>query len=79
MKMICVSNSWKINYKQAFDITINYFEPTLKGQISKNKINGEFFIKIVGENLENFFDTCWYVSYIGKDGTLLACIIKLRD
>ena len=78
MKMICVSNSWKINYKQAFDIAIGCFEPILKCQVQKNKVNGEFFVKIVGENLENIFDICWYVGYVGQDDTVLACIINVN-
>ncbi len=76
MKLPCVSNNWRVSYKQAFDIAISHFEPTLRSQIVKNKINGEFFIKIVGDNVGDIFDICWYVSYLGKDGTVLACIIN---
>ena len=76
-KMKCVSNNWKVSYKQAFNTALQKFKPTLKKQIKHNSINGEFFIKIVGDKSDQTLNICWYVSYLGVDKTTLACIIDV--
>ncbi len=75
MKMPCISQHWAVSYKQAFDIATDTFAEKLKTQISKNKLLGEFFIKIVGQGVGEDMTICWYISYLGRDKTTLTCII----
>lgn len=77
-QMICISNNWKVSYKEAFNIAVDEFKPQLKTQIKNNRIQGEFFIKIVGDKLNQILNICWYISYLGEDGLTLACIIDVN-
>jgi len=77
--MTCISKDWRISYKQACTIMLKEYKKELKSQTQSNKLNGEIFIKLVGEHVNNFNSICWYVNYIGRDGTNFVCIIDVNS
>jgi|GEM_PF-3298008 len=72
--MECVSKTW-IDYKAAFKTATEHMKSKLKPYIKSGKLNGEFFIKFVGERaLEN---VSYYIQFVGEDKKSFVCLIDV--
>ncbi len=65
----------EITWRTALDIALESMGDDVKSYISKNKINGEVYVKIITDLNSNFDDYYWYVSIVRTDGKTSGVII----
>lgn len=65
----------EITWRSALEIAISEWGDTFQNYISKGKLNGEVYVKIITD-LNGSFDTYyWYVSIVGYNGSTNGVII----
>lgn len=80
LSMPCVSCNFKIDYNSAFKIAVDQMKDVINSKIDDSGIlNGEFFIKIIGDRQVDVNNIYWYVLFVGTDGTSNACVIDTQS
>lgn len=73
-KLVCVSNNWSADYKEAINIFSQKYSKELSSHTSKGNLQGEVYVKIVStdKSLDNIY---WYVLCVCKNGDMYASLI----
>ncbi len=66
----------EITWRTALDIALKSLGDEMKSYISKGKMNGEVYVKIITDLNSNFDDYYWYVSIVGTNGKTSGVIIN---
>ena len=73
-KLVCVSNNWSADYKEAINIFSQKYSKELSSHTTSGKLQGEVYVKIVStdKNMDNIY---WYVLCVCKNGDMYASLI----
>lgn len=71
----CVSKDFGIDYKQAFNVAIHAMQKEIEPHIKSGVLEGEIFIKFVGDNTMQLDTIYYYVCFVPKVGDSASCLI----
>ena len=73
-KLVCVSNLWSADYKEAVNIFSQKYSKELSNHTKSGKLQGEVYVKIVAtdKNMDNIY---WYVLCVCPNGDIYASLI----
>ena len=69
------TDNLEITWRSALEIAVSEWGNELDEYISKGKLNGEIYIKIITDLNSNFDTYYWYVSIVGNNGNTNGVII----
>lgn len=81
-KEIILSNkdsAFQITSEKALEVAINSLSEEIKSMTSKNKFNGEGYLKIINNPLQNPELYYWYFSVKGQNGKTYSLIIDTNS
>ncbi|MDR0850577.1 MAG: hypothetical protein LBN07_03800 [Christensenellaceae bacterium] len=78
MALSCVSKDFGIDYKQAFNVAIHAMQTYIEPHIKSGVLEGEIFIKFVGDNTMQLDTIYYYVYFVPKEGDSAACLIDIE-
>ena len=70
-----LSKNWRTTQSKALDIFVKHKQNELK-KYQKTGLDGEIYIKIVGDNEENIY---YYVLFVGRDGNTISSLIDVNS
>ena len=70
-----LSKDWKTTQNKALDIFLKHKKNELK-KYQKSGIDGEIYIKIVGDSEENIY---YFILFVGSDGNTISSLIDVNS
>ena len=78
MPLECISKNFAINYKQAFDLAVHAMQSLIELHIKDGKLEGEIFIKFVGDNTMQLDTVYYYILFVPVEGDSVSCLIDVE-
>ena len=76
LELVCTSKDFEIDYKQAFSVAINAMQQDLQSYIKNGKLEGEIFIKFIGDNTMQLDTVYYFIYFVPKgNGEGMACMV----
>ncbi len=70
------SKSFKVNYKKAIKLAVEYFDDVLNGLYFNNKLNAECYLKVLAK--KGYEQIFWYFSIIDISGVNYSMLINVN-